>query len=281
MDTPKLTSPSVLKQLLNHHDIHLSKRYGQNFLCDEHIVNRIADAAPSDIGVLEIGPGVGTLTIALAQRVKRLVAVEIDDRLIPILKQHLSSFDHASLIHSDILKVNLDEVANQIGTPFSAIGNLPYQITSPLLGMMVEHRHLIRECVFMVQRELADKMLAPVGSGKGSALGVFINAFADAERLFNVPKTVFFPRPKVDSSVFRIQFSSEPKFQADEAMFFNVVRAAFNLRRKTLRQALRQSPLINANGDQVDTVLEQSGIDPKRRGETLTLEEFDQLASLF
>jgi 16S rRNA (adenine1518-N6/adenine1519-N6)-dimethyltransferase len=281
MDTPKLTSPSVLKQLLDSHNIHLSKRYGQNFLCDEHIVNRIADTAPSDIGVLEIGPGVGTLTLALAQRVKQLVAVEIDERLIPILNQHLNLFDNASLIHSDILKVDLDEISGQLGKPFAAIGNLPYQITSPLLGMMVEHRHLIRECVFMVQRELADKMLAPVGSGKGSALGVFINAFADAERLFNVPKNVFFPRPKVDSSVFRIQFTSEPKFRANEAIFFKVVRATFNLRRKTLRQALRQSPLIQVNADQVDAVLEQSGIDPKRRGETLTLEEFDQLASLF
>ncbi len=278
MNVPKLTSPSVLKQILDSNNIHLSKRYGQNFLCDEHIVDRIVSSTDSGNNQLEIGPGVGTLTLALARQAHRLVAVEIDDRLIPILETHFESFPNIDLIHQDILDVNFEDLSNSLGTPFDVVGNLPYQITSPLLGKIVESRHLINQGVVMVQKELAEKVLAPVGSGKGSSLGVFLQAFTEAEHLFNVPKTVFFPRPKVDSTVLRFRFLDQPRFTADEETFFKVVRSAFNLRRKTIRQAMIQSPFLSLKSDRADAVLTDANIDPKRRGETLSLEEFDQIA---
>jgi len=278
MNVPKLTSPSVLKQILDSNNIHLSKRYGQNFLCDEHIVDRIVSATDANHNQLEIGPGVGTLTLALARQAHGLVAVEIDDRLIPILETHFESFPNIDLIHQDILDVNFEEISKRLGTPFDVVGNLPYQITSPLLGKIVESRHLINQGVVMVQKELAEKVLAPVGSGKGSSLGVFLQAFTEAEHLFNVPKTVFFPRPKVDSTVLRFRFLDQPRFTANEEVFFKVVRSSFNLRRKTIRQAMIQSPFLSLKPDQADAVLIDASIDPKRRGETLSLEEFDQIA---
>lgn len=278
MPVPKLTSPSVLKGILQQHNIRLSKRYGQNFLCDEHIVDRIVSATGSGNNLLEIGPGVGTLTLALARQAHWLAAVEIDDRLIPILETHFEDSANIQLIHADILDVNFEVLAKTLGTPFDVVGNLPYQITSPLLGKIVESRHLINQGVVMVQKELAEKVLAPVGSGKGSSLGIFLQAFTEAEHLFNVPKTVFFPRPKVDSTVFRFRFLDQPRFEADEKSFFSVVRSAFNLRRKTLRQALIQSPFLKLDAEKADQVLTSAEIDSKRRGETLTLEEFDRIA---
>lgn len=278
MNAPKLTSPSVLKSILQAHGIRLSKRYGQNFLCDEHIVERIVATLDDPERVLEIGPGVGTLTLALARRAGRVVAVEIDERFLPLLKFHLTGFEHVTLIHSDILKIDFQELETVLGGPFCVVGNLPYQITSPLLDKLVHSRTLIRQAVLMVQRELAEKLLAPVGSGKGSSLGVLLQAFAHVERLFHVPKTVFFPRPDVDATVFRANFLEKPKFQAAEAAFFNVVRAAFNLRRKTIRQALIQSPFLKLPAALSFDLLKRAGIDPKRRGETLTLAEFDRVA---
>jgi len=268
----------VLSALLQAHGIHLNKRFGQNFICDEHAVERIAAHVDPKRGVLEIGPGVGTLTLALAKRAPKVVAVEIDERLLPILHEHFATLLHVGLMHADILKVDLETLPPRLGTPFDVFANLPYQITSPLLDQLVGARHLIHSAVLMVQKELADKLLAPVGGGQGSSLGVFLQAFAKTKRLFNVPKTVFFPRPKVDSTVFALFFLPQPRFTCDEAAFFKVVRSAFNLRRKTLRQALIQSPFLTLSALQVDQVLAKAGIDSQQRGERLTLEAFDRIA---
>lgn len=274
----QLTSAGVLKELLRSRGIHLSKRLGQNFLCNESAVRRIVEALGPDSSALEIGAGVGTLTVPLAQRVRQLVAVEIDDRLIPVLQDHLKSFANVTLIHDDILHVDLADVASRLECTFDVIGNLPYQITSPVLDKLVRARSTIGQAVLMVQREVADKILTPVGSGHGSALGVFLQAFAQVQKLFHVSRGAFFPPPQVDSTVFKLAFLAQPRFHADEAVYFKVVRAAFNLRRKTLRQALIQSPFLGLPGAQVESVLSHANIDPKRRGETLTLEEFDAIA---
>jgi len=275
----QLTSAGVLKSLLRSRGIHLSKRLGQNFLCNESAVRRIVETLDPDSSALEIGAGVGTLTVPLAQRVRKLVAVEIDDRLIPLLQDHLKACPNVSLIHDDILHVDLTDVASRLECTFDVVGNLPYQITSPLLDKLVRARATIGQAVLMVQREVADKILSPVGSGHGSALGVFVQAFAQVQKLFHVSRGAFFPPPQVDSTVFKLTFLPQPRFRANEVTYFKVVRAAFNLRRKTIRQALIQSPFLGLPAAQVESLLSQTNIDHKRRGETLTLEEFDQLAA--
>jgi len=277
-DQLKLTSPSVLAKLLRAHNVRLSKRWGQNFLCDEHVVERIVAAVDPDKNALEIGPGAGALTLGLAWRVPQLVAVEVDRRLVPLLSAQLEAFPNVQLHCEDILKFDLLQLARSWGASFGVVGNLPYQITSPLLGKLVDARAVISQAVLMVQRELADKLLAPVGGGGGSSLGVMLQAFADLKRLFNVPKTVFFPRPQVDATVFELRFLERPRFQANETVFSNVVRAAFNLRRKTIRQALIQSPFTHFSPSQVEQLLEHAGVDPQRRGERLEIEAFDRIA---
>lgn len=275
----QLTSPAVLKSLLRARGIRLSKRLGQNFLCSDSAVRRIVEATRIGGNALEIGAGVGTLTVPLARRARRLVAVEIDERLMPLLQDHVASIGNVRLIHSDILNVDLAQVASQLEGGFDVVGNLPYQVTSPVLDKLVRARAFIREAVLMVQREVAEKVLAPVGSGRGSALGVFLQAFAEVHKLFHLPKGAFFPPPQVDSTVFKLQFLPRARFRADEGTYFKVVRAAFNLRRKTVKQALIQSPFLGLPAAQAEMLLREAGIDPRRRGETLSLEEFDRLAS--
>ena len=277
-ERPKPTSPSVLAKLLRAHDVRLSKRWGQNFLCDEHVVERIVAAVDPDRSALEIGPGAGALTLGLARRVPQLVAVEIDRRLVPLLSRQLAPFSNVQLCCEDILEYDLLQLQRSWGESFCVVGNLPYQITSPLLGKLVEARAALSQAVLMVQRELADKLLAPVGGGGGSSLGVMLHAFARIKRLFNVPKTVFFPRPQVDATVFELRFLERPRFQANETVFSNVVRAAFNLRRKTIRQALIQSPFTRFSPPQVEQLLKRAEVDPQRRGERLKIEAFDRIA---
>ncbi len=278
MDAPlRLTSPRDLKALLDAHGIQLDGKLGQNFLCNTHAVERIAAEAEGAPTVIEIGAGVGTLTVALAERARRVLAVEIDRRLIPALKSQTARFEHVSVRHGDALELDFPALAAEHG-PLVVMGNLPYQITSPLLDRVVSARGAIVRGVFMVQRELADKVLAPVGSGKGNALGVRLQAFAEVRPLFRVPRTVFFPRPQVDSTVFQLEVARLPRFRADEEPFFRVVRAAFNLRRKTIKQALIQSPFSGLSAERAETALAAAGVERKRRGETLSLDEFDRIA---
>lgn len=277
MTPPKLTSPGELKRLLAAHAIRPQKRYGQNFLCDENAVRHIVEAVGRPTRALEVGPGAGALTVALAPRVRRLIAVELDPRLLPLLHEVLDPFPNVELVHADVLDVDLEALAGR-GAPLTVVGNLPYQITSPLLGRLVRSREAVARAVLMVQREVADKLLSPVGSGAGNRLGVLVQAFARPRRLFEVPRTAFFPRPQVDAAVFELEFLDRPRFHAEPEAFFRAVRAAFHLRRKTIRQALIRAPFLGLSVPEVEAALARAGVEPRRRGETLSLEELDRLA---
>ncbi|MCS6936626.1 MAG: 16S rRNA (adenine(1518)-N(6)/adenine(1519)-N(6))-dimethyltransferase RsmA [Candidatus Bipolaricaulota bacterium] len=271
-----LTNPSVVRALLARHKIRLRKRWGQNFLIDAHVLEKIVSFAQinSDDTVLEIGAGIGTLTQKLAERAARVIAVEIDARLIPLLREHLRAHSHTEILCQDFLEFDLKSLPSQT----KVVGNLPYYITAPILEKLIEaHKHL-HSALVMVQLEVAEKLSALVGTRDASAITVFAQAFADVEYLTKVSKHCFFPKPEVDSALVRLGFLRQPRFQAPEDLFFKVVRASFNLRRKTLLQALSQSPWLALPRDSVRAALEKAAIDPQRRGETLSLEEFDRLA---
>lgn len=278
MSRLKLSSPSTVRKLLKEHGIRPRKRWGQHFLCDENILEKMVKAAqlqPKD-RVLEIGAGLGTLTQHLAPHVHEVIAVEIDPRLIPILHEQLADFTNVKIVQADVLQ--LDWRALLEGKKAKALGNLPYVITSPLLEKLIQHRDVFQQAVLMVQLEVAEKLTAPVGTRGSSPLGVFMQAFCEVERVARVSKNVFFPRPEVDSALLRFVFLTRPRFRASEESFMAVVRAAFGMRRKTLRQALALSPDLKLSPEQARGLLRQAGIEEARRGETLTIEEFDRLA---
>jgi 16S rRNA (adenine1518-N6/adenine1519-N6)-dimethyltransferase len=279
---PKLTSPTVIKHLLGQHQIQLKKSLGQNFLADENILELIAahaQLASKDI-VIEIGAGMGTLTQKIAREAKHIIAIEIDSRLMPLLRSNLSECTNVTIINQDFLEVNFSELVQSAQAErVKIVGNLPYNVTTPILERLIEHRVLIESACLMVQREVADKLAARPGSGHdASAVTIFAQAYADVTKMMNVSHNVFFPRPEVDSALVRLIFLQAPRFSAPPELFFKVVRAAFNLRRKTLKRALTQSPLLGAPAPLITRALTQAQIDPERRGETLSIEEFDRLA---
>ena len=283
---PRLTSPSVVKGLLEEHGIRLKKELGQHFLCDENILGKILAAAEleGDELVIEPGAGLGTLTVALATRAKEVIAIELDGRLIPLLRANLQErgWENVEVLHQDFLELDLEELVQARGfagdkAKVKVVGNLPYGITAPILERLTAAWRALKLAVVTIQREVAEKLLAPPGPG-ASALGVRVRAFAEVELVARVPRTVFFPPPEVDSAIVRLDFLERPRFTADEGLFFRVVRAAFNLRRKTLLAALSRSPLLGLPPELARSALELAEIEPTRRGETLTLEEFDRLA---
>ncbi|MCI2430493.1 16S rRNA (adenine(1518)-N(6)/adenine(1519)-N(6))-dimethyltransferase RsmA [Candidatus Acetothermia bacterium] len=271
-----LTNPSVVRELLARDHIRLKKRWGQNFLVDAHIVEKIISSVRlgSENTVLEIGAGIGTLTQKLAERAARVIAVEIDTRLIPLLRENLKTYSHAEILCQDFLEFDLKSLPPQT----KVVGNLPYYITAPILEKLIAaHQHL-HSALVMVQLEVAEKLSAQLGTRAASAITVFAQSFADVQHLMKVSKNCFFPKPDVDSALVRLEFLRRPRFQAPEEIFFRVVRAAFNLRRKMLKQALSQSPFLALERELVLEALARAEIDPTRRGETLSLEEFDRLA---
>jgi len=284
VNEPKLTSPTVIKHLLDQHRIQLKKSLGQNFLADENILELITAhaALSSNDVVIEIGAGMGTLTQKIAREAKQVIAVEIDPRLLPLLESNLRHCGNVTLVNRDFLEVNFSELVRSHNTrSVKVVGNLPYNVTSPILETLIEHRNLIESACLMVQREVAEKLAATPGSGHdASAVTIFAQAYADVSKVMNVSHNVFFPRPEVDSALVRLIFLKTPRFHAPQEIFFKVVRAAFNLRRKTLKRALIQSPLLGLPSEMIVNALTQAQIDPQRRGETLSIEEFDRLARI-
>lgn len=273
-----LTSPSYVRDLLAQHKIRLKKSLGQHFLVDANILKKIAAAAqlaPEDT-VIEIGAGIGTLTQELAQCAGRVIAVEIDGRLIPLLQEHLRPYPNVVVVHQDFLQFDLRSVISE--RKLSIVGNLPYYVTAPIVEKLVEAHEILKSATLLVQHEVAEKLCAIPGSRDAGAITIFVQSFADVQRLFSVSRHVFFPQPEVDSMLVRLQFCERPKFCAPEDIFFKVVRAAFNLRRKTLKQSLTCSPLLGLPMEIALEALERAQLDPKRRGETLSLEELDRLA---
>lgn len=272
-----LTSPSYVRDLLARHKIRLKKSLGQHFLVDENILKKIATAAQltKEDTVVEIGAGIGTLTQELAQRAGRVIAVEIDSRLIPLLHEHLRAHANVVVVHQDFLQFDLLAIASE--QKLSIVGNLPYNVTAPILEKLIESRAGLKSATLLVQQEVAEKLCAVPGTRDATALTVFVQSFAAVQRLFSVSRHVFFPIPEVDSALVRLEFSEHPKFRAPEDLFLKIVRAAFNLRRKTLKQSLTRSPLLALSQEIALAALERAQIDPQRRGETLSLEEFDRL----
>lgn len=270
----------MVKAILQEYDVRPKKRLGQSFLCDERVAGRIIEALEIDEGgvVLEVGPGLGILTVELVKRAGRVVTVEIDPRLADVLKGELVGYDNFHLIEGDILRVDFEQVRIYSGADrLKLIGNLPYQITSPLIYHLIEQKSAVERAVVMVQKEVARRMVALPGGKDYGALSVFVQYHTAPSLMFDVPAEAFYPKPKVDSSVVKLEVLKEPLVPVkDERLFFQMVRAAFGHRRKMLRNAL--SSRLNLLDSDLNKVASLSKIDLNRRGETLSIAEFGRLS---
>lgn len=276
---PKIASRQVTTHILKAFGLHMSKKLGQNFLIDAGIVQGIVDAAQIHPGdhVLEIGPGIGTLTQGLAEAGADVTAVELDKKLPAVLAETLKAYDRVRIVPGDILKVDIPALMGR--EPFKVVANLPYYITTPILMTLLERRLPITMMVTMVQKEVAERMTARPGSRSYGALSVAVQYYTEPEIVLNVPPRSFIPAPEVDSVVIACRVRSVPAVKvSEEKMFFRVVRAAFGQRRKTLANALRGGGFPK---EQVRAAMERAQMDPQRRGETLSLEEFGRLADAF
>lgn len=282
-----LTSPSEIRTIMRRYNFRTRKSLGQNFLADGNIVKKIASAAQIASGdlVVEIGPGLGTLTRELAAGAQRVVCVEVDEALLPILRETLDDLDNVSLIHGDAMKVDFDRIAASASEglwghgakKYKLAANLPYYITTPLLMRLLTENFNLDLLVIMIQLEVAARLTASPGSKDYGALSVAVQYYTVPELVFRVPASVFIPRPEVDSAVVRLTRRDKPAVAIpDEKLFFKLVKGAFGQRRKTLLNALSGAGL-GLNKSVWEEVLRDAGIDPVRRGETLSLEEFAAL----
>ena len=279
MDKPIIASPQVTNHILHRFKLRADKKLGQNFLIDENIVRNIVAAAElSDKDtVLEVGPGIGTLTQGLAESGASVVAVELDKRLLPVLDTTLEGYDNVRIVNGDILQV---DIMQTVGVDeFKVCANLPYYITTPIIFALLEKRLPMERLVAMVQKEVAERMAAKPGGKDYGALSVAIQYYTEPEIAFIVPPSSFIPAPSVDSAVIVCKRREKPPVDVcDEALFFRVVKAAFSLRRKMLNNSLKN---MGIKGEQVAKWLELAGVDGKRRAETLSLEDFAALTNTF
>ncbi|PLT27759.1 16S rRNA (adenine(1518)-N(6)/adenine(1519)-N(6))-dimethyltransferase RsmA [Peribacillus deserti] len=280
-----IATPIRTKAILDKHGFSFKKSLGQNFLIDTNILNRIVDFAEltEESGAIEIGPGIGALTEQLARRSKKVVAFEIDQRLLPILNDTLQPYDNVKIIHQDVLKADLSEVLqSEFGTfkDLMVVANLPYYVTTPIIMKFLEERLPVRGIVVMLQKEVADRISAKPGTKEYGSLSIAIQYYTKAETVMIVPKTVFVPQPNVDSAVIRLTMRTEPAVQVkNEDFFFTITRASFAQRRKTiLNNLVNQLPDGKEKKDHILEALSESGIDPGRRGETLSIPEFAKLS---
>ena len=279
----KLYAPSTIKDIKERYGFKLSKNLGQNFLTDKNIIDRIIESAeigPDDL-VIEIGPGIGVITREAAETARKVIAVEIDKNLIPILKETLSDVDTVEIVNQDILKTDVNQLIASLGDSISGvkiIGNLPYYITTPIIMKLLEDGVKANSITVMMQKEVADRIKAFPGSKAYGALSVAVQYYCTVEAVVNVPKEVFVPQPKVDSTVLRLNIREEaPVKLLNREIFFRCVKAGFGQRRKTLLNSLMGIEGITKEG--VKAALEAAGIDPSRRAETLDLEEFAKLSN--
>lgn len=284
MTDPFLGNPQNTIAVLQKYHFNFQKKFGQNFLIDTHVLDKIIRAAEitKDDFVLEIGPGIGTMTQYLAQAAREVVAVEIDKALIPILQDTLSGFPNAEVIQDDILKVDIAELAAERngGRPIKVVANLPYYITTPIIMSLFEHDVPLALVTVMVQKEVAERMQAGPGSKDYGALSLAVQYYADPYIVANVPPNCFMPRPNVGSAVIRLTRHKVPPVQVeDEKLMFQMVRASFNQRRKTLVNGLNHSPEMTLTKEQIIKAVEGLGKGAGVRGEALTLEEFAKLSN--
>lgn len=275
-----LSNPKQTIRVIQENNFTFRKNYGQNFLIDSHVIDKIVAAAEidKDTEVLEIGPGIGTLTQYLAEAAKSVTAVEIDDKLIPILEKTMADYDNVRIIHGDILK---QDIAALFGDrPFKIVANLPYYITTPIIMSLLEGRVPADSITVMIQKEVADRMQASPGSKDYGALSLAVQYYSEPYLAANVPPNCFMPRPNVGSAVIRLTRRLEPPVEVkDEQLMFKLIRAAFNQRRKTLANAIKNFEGLQFSREEVEAALEKVGLDVRVRGEALSLKEFASLTN--
>lgn len=284
MTKPYLGNPQETIAVLQKYDFVFQKKFGQNFLIDTHVLDKIVSAAEitkEDV-VLEIGPGIGTLTQYLAYQAKEVIAVEIDKALIPILQDTLSAYDNVTILNEDILKVDINrlvEEKNQ-GKPIKVVANLPYYITTPIIMGLFESHVPVASITVMVQKEVADRMQVGPGTKDYGALSLAVQYYAEPYIVANVPQNCFMPRPKIGSAVIRLTRHEKPPVEVkDEKLMFRLIRASFNQRRKTLANGLKNDSSLPYTKEVVEKAIADCGFSPTIRGEALTLEEFAKLAN--
>lgn len=286
MSKPMLGNPQNTIEVLQKYDFKFQKKFGQNFLIDTHVLDKIIRAAniTKDDMVLEIGPGIGTMTQYLAEAAGKVIAVEIDKNLIPILEDTLSDYDNVRVINDDVLKVDLRKLADEEngGRPVKVVANLPYYITTPIIMGLFENGVPVESITVMVQKEVADRMQTGPGNKDYGALSLAVQYYAEPYIVANVPPNCFMPRPKVGSAVIRLTRHEKPPVEVkDEKLMFEIIRASFNQRRKTLANGLNNSDKLSFSKEKITEVIEQLGKGASVRGEALTLEEFARLTNLF
>lgn len=285
MARPYLGNPKYTIEVLQKYGFVFQKRFGQNFLIDTHVLERIIEASEitKDDFVLEIGPGIGTMTQYLAEAAREVTAVEIDDALIPILKDTLKEWDNVTVLHGDILKTDIRKIADEKnqGRPIKVVANLPYYITTPIIMGLFESHVPVDSITVMVQKEVADRMQTGPGSKDYGALSLAVQYYAEPKIVANVPPNCFMPRPKVGSAVIRLtRHQNPPVTTLDEKLMFRLIRASFNQRRKTLQNGIKNFGGLNFSKEQVAQALEEMELPASVRGEALTLEQFAQLSNI-
>ena len=278
----RLSSHKATKEVVQKHNFKFSKSLGQNFLIDTNVIDRILEGARVQEGdyVIEVGPGIGTLTKEMGRTAQKVVAIEIDKTLIPILEETLADFPNIEVINQDILKVDVQELVKEKlnGGPVKLIANLPYYITTPIVMKFLEEDIPVTDIVVMVQKEVADRMNAQPNSKDYGALSVAVQYYCDTEIVAKAPRHMFIPQPNVDSTVIGLHVREERKYNVDnEDIFFKTVKASFGQRRKTLLNSLGGLGFLSK--DQIKVALQEANIDEKRRGETLSIEEFASLSN--
>ena len=277
--------PQNTISILQKYQFVFQKKYGQNFLVDTHVLEKIMDAAEitKEDCVVEIGPGIGTMTQYLAERAGAVVAVEIDKKLIPILDETLAAYDNVTVLNEDIIKVDLNRIVEEKngGRPVKVVANLPYYITTPIIMSLFENRVPLKSVTVMVQKEVAERMQAGPGTKNYGALSLAVQYYAKPEVVANVPPNCFIPRPNVGSAVIRLtRYEEYPIAVKDENLLFALIRASFNQRRKTLANSLSNAGNLSLSREQVAAALEEMQLSPTVRGEALTLAQFAELADL-
>ncbi|WP_270203185.1 MULTISPECIES: 16S rRNA (adenine(1518)-N(6)/adenine(1519)-N(6))-dimethyltransferase RsmA [unclassified Coprococcus] len=285
MKTPTLGNPQNTIEVLQKYNFNFQKKFGQNFLIDEHVLDKIIRAAEitKDDYVLEIGPGIGTMTQYLACAAREVTAVEIDRALIPILEDTLKEYDNVSIINEDILKVDIAALAKEKngGRPIKVVANLPYYITTPIIMGLFESHVPLESITVMVQKEVADRMQVGPGTKDYGALSLAVQYYAEPYIVANVPPNCFMPRPAVGSAVIRLTRHQKPPVEVmDEKLMFRLIRASFNQRRKTLANGLKNSGELNLSKEVVTAAIEKLGKGSSVRGEALDLEEFARLTNI-
>lgn len=286
MTAPYLGNPKRTIEVLQKYDFVFQKKFGQNFLIDTHVLDKIISAAEitKDDFVLEIGPGIGTMTQYLACAAREVVAVEIDKALIPILEDTLQEYSNVTVLNEDILRVDIKKLADEHngGKPIKVVANLPYYITTPIIMGLFEGDVPIESITVMVQKEVADRMQVGPGTKEYGALSLAVQYYAEPYIVANVPPNCFMPRPKVGSAVIRLTRHAEPPVEVvDTKLMFRIIRASFNQRRKTLANGLNNSPELSFGKEEIQRAIKACGFPEGIRGEALTLEEFAALTNEF